>query len=136
MARLVCIVDHTRFASEAVGAAIARARPRGDDLALVGVVRPFADAASPAYGERVRRFGLVEANLVRAARAARAAGLAPTVERRFGSLPAEASAAADEAGADEIVFAEPRGLLRRRAEVVTVSRPRQEPEPRRLRLVA
>ena len=94
--------------------------------AFVGVVQPFADAAGPAYGERVRRFGLVETNLVQACRAARAAGLAPTLERRFGHLVSEAVAAADETGADEIVLAEPKGLFGSGAEIVTVKLPRTE----------
>ena len=134
MSTVLCVVDHTPSSGDAVRRAIARSRDRGAELALVGVVQPFADAAGPAYGERVRRLGLVETNLVRAARAARAAGVAPIVERRFGHTLSEAVAAADEVGADEVVLAEPRGLFRSRAEVVTIARP--QPERPRLALVA
>ena len=106
---VLCVVDHTPFSRDAVRSAIARCRDRGAELSLVGVVQPFAEAAGPAYGERVRRLSLVETNLVRACRAARAAGVAPNVERRFGHVLSEAVAAADEVGADEVVLAEPRG---------------------------
>lgn len=133
MARTICTVDHTEHSAEAVSVAVERARP-GDEIHFVGVVQPFSEAAAPAYGERVRRFGLVEANLVHASRAARAAGLTPTLERRYGHLLSEAVAAADEIGADQIVLAEPRGLFQSGADVVTVNRPQLE--PRRLALVA
>jgi len=121
MARVLCTVDHTRHSAEAVRAAIERCRRRGSELDLVGVVAPFADAPSPAYGERVRRFGLVQANLVRAARAARRAGLNPAIALRAGDPRAEALAAARVLGASEIVFADPGSLLRRGSEVVAVS---------------
>ena len=121
MARVLCTVDHTRHAAEAVSAAIERCRRRGAQLDLVGVVEPFADAPSPAYGERVRRFGLVQANLVRAARAARAAGLNPAIALRTGEPRAEALATARVLGAGEVVFAEPRSLLGRGSDVVVVS---------------
>src|SRR5262245_60368065 len=111
MARTICTVDHTEHSAEAVAVAIERTSKRGDEIHFVGVVQPFTDAAGPAYGERVRRFGLVEINLVHAARAARAAGLTPTLERRYGHLVSESVAAADELGADEIVLAEPKGLF-------------------------
>jgi hypothetical protein len=120
MARVLCTVDHTRHAAGAVRAAIERCRRRGAQLDLVGVVEPFADAPSPAYGERVRRFGLVQANLVQAARSARAAGLNPTIALRTGDARAEALAAARVLGAGEIVFADPHAL-RRGAEIVVVS---------------
>jgi hypothetical protein len=134
MALTICTVDHTPHSAEAVRTAVERCHNRGDELKFVGVIQPFVDAAGPAYGERVRRFGLVETNLVHACRAARAAGLEPTLERRYGLLPSEAVAAADESGANEIVIAEPRGLFRTGADVVTVSRPQRE--RRQLRLVA
>ena len=134
MARTICTVDHTSHSADAVSIAIERCSKRGDEIRFVGVVRPFTEAAGPAFGERVRRFGLVEANLVRACRAARAAGLTPTLERRFGHLLAESVAAADETGADEIILAEPKGLLKSGAEVHTVHRPRTQ--RRRLALVA
>ncbi len=133
MSRVVCVVDHTPHSAAVVRTAIERCRDRGSDLALVGVVQPFVDAAGPAYGERVRRLGLVETNLVRACRAARAAEVAPIVERRYGHLLSEAIAAADELGADEVVLAEPRSF-RGGADVVTVSRP--ESQRPRLALVA
>ncbi len=135
MARTICTVDHTTHSAEAVSVAIERTRKNGGELHLVGVVQPLNEAPGPAYGERVRRFGLVEANLVHASRAARAAGLAPTLERRYGHLLSEAVAAADETGADEIVLAEPKGLFQSRADVVTVTRPRTT-ERRPLALVA
>ena len=134
MALRICTVDHTTNSAEAVSVAIERSAKSGDELLFVGVVQPFADAPGPAYGERVRRFGLVEINLVHACRAARAAGLEPTLERRYGHLLSQAVAAADETGADEIVLAEPRGLFQRGADVVTVSRPQLERRP--LALVA
>ena len=134
MTRTICTVDHTTHSAEAVSVAIRRAGKNGGELHFVGVVQPLSEASGPAYGERVRRFGLVEANLVHASRAARAAGLDPTLERRYGHLLSEAVAAADEAGADEIVLAEPRGLFQSGADVVTVSRPQLE--RRRLALVA
>ena len=134
MALRICTVDHTTNSAEAVSVAIERSAKSGDELLFVGVVQPFADAPGPAYGERVRRFGLVEINLVHACRAARAAGLEPTLERRYGHLLSQAVAAADETGADEIVLAEPRGLFSRGADVVTVSRPQLERRP--LALVA
>ena len=134
MALRICTVDHTTNSAEAVSVAIERSAKRGDELLFVGVVQPFAEAPGPAYGERVRRFGLVEINLVHACRAARAAGLEPTLERRYGHLLSQAVAAADETGADEIVLAEPRGLFQRGADVVTVNRPQLERRP--LALVA
>ena len=134
MALRICTVDHTANSAEAVSVAIERSAKRGDELLFVGVVQPFAEAPGPAYGERVRRFGLVEINLVHACRAARAAGLEPTLERRYGHLLSQAVAAADETGADEIVLAEPRGLFQRGADVVTVNRPQLERRP--LALVA
>ena len=134
MARIICTVDHTPHFAEALRVAVERCRDGSDELRLVGVVEPFSAAAAPAYGERVRRFGLVETNLVHASRAARAAGVAPTIERRYGHLLSEAVAAADEYGADEIVLAEPRGLFRTGADVVTVSRPQTQRKP--LALVA
>jgi nucleotide-binding universal stress UspA family protein len=134
MARTICTVDHTPHFADAVRVAVERCAKRGDEIRFVGVVQPFTDAAGPAYGERVRRFGLVEANLVHACRAARAARLDPTLERRFGPILSEAVAAADETGADEIVLAEPKGLLQSRADVVTVTRP--QAERRRLALAA
>ena len=134
MALRICTVDHTPNSAEAVSVAIERSAKRGDELLFVGVVQPFAEAPGPAYGERVRRFGLVEINLVHACRAARAAGLEPTLERRYGHLLSQAVAAADETGADEIVLAEPRGLFQRGADVVTVNRPQLERRP--LALVA
>lgn len=128
MSRVLCTVDHMpRVAAESVRAAIERCRERGAELTLMGVVEPYSSAPSPAYGESVRRFGLTQGNLVRAARAARAAGLAPTVELRMGRH--SSSTLAREAGADEIVTAEPRGRLRRGYDVVVV------PAPRRLELV-
>jgi nucleotide-binding universal stress UspA family protein len=120
MARVLCTVDHTGNAEQAVRGAIARCRRRGWALDLVGVVQPIADAPSPAFGERVRRFGLVQANLVRAARAARAAGLSPAIALRTGDLRAEALAAARVLGASEIVFAEPR-RFRPGCDIVTVA---------------
>ena len=134
MARIICTVDHTPHFAEAVRVAVERCQNGGDELRLVGVVEPFTSAVAPAYGERVRRFGLVETNLVHASRAAKSAGVTPTIERRYGHLQSEAVAAADEFGADEIVLAEPRGLFRTGADVVTVSRPRTERKP--LALVA
>jgi Universal stress protein family len=133
MARTICTVDHTTHSAEAVSVAIERAKP-GDELHFVGVVQPFSEAPGPAYGERVRRFGLVEANLVHASRAARAAGFSPTLERRYGHLLSESVAAADKLGADQIVLAEPRGLFQSGADVVTVKRPQLERRP--LALVA
>jgi len=134
MALRICTVDHTTNSAEAVAVAIERSARSNDELRFVGVIQPFAEAPGPAYGERVRRFGLVETNLVHACRAARAAGLEPSLERRYGHLLSEAVAAADETGADEIVLAEPRGLFQRGADVVTVTRPRIERRP--LALVA
>ena len=123
MALTICTLDHTSHSAEAVSAAIKRC-----------VVQPFTQAAGPAFGERVRRFGLVETNLVHASRTARAAGLTPTLERRFGRLLSESVAAADETGATEIILAEPRGLFQSGADIVTVSRP--QTERRQLALVA
>jgi nucleotide-binding universal stress UspA family protein len=134
MALTICTVDHTPHSAEAVRAAVERCRDRGDELRLVGVIQPFGPAVAPAFGERVRRFGLVETNLVHASRAAKAVGITPTLERRYGHLLSEAVAAADEHGADEIVVAEPRGLFRTGADVVTVSRPQNQRRP--LALVA
>jgi hypothetical protein len=133
MARTICTVDHTAHSAEAVSAAVKDAKP-GDELHFVGVVQPLTEAPGPAYGERVRRFGLVEANLVHACRAARVAGLRPTLERRYGHLLSEAVAAADELGAEQIILAEPRGLFHSGADIVTVTRPHLE--RRRLALVA
>ena len=133
MSRTIVTVDHTDHSAEAVSVAVGRAKP-GDELHFVGVVQPFSEAPGPAYGERVRRFGLVEANLVHASRAARAAGFTASLERRYGHLLSEAVAAADEVGADQIVLAEPRGLFQTGADVITVSRPQLE--RRRLALVA
>ena len=135
MARTICTVDHTSHSTEAVSTAIERCSRNGAELHFVGVVQPFTQAPGPAYGERVRRFGLVETNLVHASRAARAAGLTPTLERRFGHLLSESVAAADETGATEIILAEPKGLFQGGADVVTVSRPQTEPR-RQLALVA
>ena len=134
MARTICTVDHADHSAEAVSVAVERTRRNGGELHIVGVVQPLNEAPGPAYGERVRRFGLVEANLVHASRAARAAGLAPTLERRYGHLLSEAVAAADEVGAEEIVLAEPKGLFQSGADIVTVTRPQLE--RRRLALVA
>jgi nucleotide-binding universal stress UspA family protein len=134
MTRTICTVDHTPHSADAVSAAIERVRKNGGELRFVGVIQPFTEAAGPAYGERVRRFGLVETNLVHASRAAKAAGLTPTLERRFGHLLSEAVAAADEIGADEIILAEPKGFFQSGADVVTVTRPRTERRP--LALVA
>jgi nucleotide-binding universal stress UspA family protein len=133
MARTICTVDHTTHSAEAVSVAVERAKP-GDEIHFVGVVQPFSEAPGPAYGERVRRFGLVEANLVHASRAARAAGLTTSLERRYGHLLSEAVAAADELGADQIIVAEPKGLFQSGADIVTVTRPQLE--RRRLALVA
>src|SRR4249920_2502158 len=96
MSTLLCTVDHTSRATEAAEAAIERCREPGSELVLVGVVEPQSEAPAPAFGERIRRFGLVEKNLVRAARAVRAAGLTPTVVLRFGERSAETLAVADE----------------------------------------
>jgi nucleotide-binding universal stress UspA family protein len=134
MARTICTVDHTSHSADAVSIAVERCSKRGDEIRFVGVVQPFTEAAGPAYGERVRRFGLVEANLVQACRAARAAGLTPTLERRFGHRLSESVAAADETGADEIILAEPKGLFKSGAEVHMVKRPRRQRRP--LALVA
>jgi hypothetical protein len=134
MSTLLCTVDHTSSAAQAAEAAVDRSE-RGSEIVLVGVVEPQREAPAPAFGERIRRFGLVETNLVRAARAVRAAGRTPTVVLRFGERSAETLAVADEVGADEILFVERRGLLGRRAEVVLVSRTLAEPRPR-LSLVA
>lgn len=127
MSRVLCTVDHTpRAAAESVRAAIERCRERGTELTLVGLVEPYA-SASPAYGERVRRFGLTQANLVRAARAARAAGLSPRVELSTGGHAP--GTLAEDLGADELVVAEPRGRFRRGYDVAVL------PAPGRLRLV-
>jgi nucleotide-binding universal stress UspA family protein len=134
MAHTICTVDHTSHSTEAVAVAIERCRKRGGEVRFVGIVQPFTEAAGPAFGERVRRFGLVEANLIQACRAARAAGLTPTLERRFGHPLSESVAAADETGADEIIVAEPKGFFQSGAEVHTVKRPRRERRP--LALVA
>jgi threonine dehydrogenase-like Zn-dependent dehydrogenase len=134
MSTLLCTVDHTSSAAEAAEAAIARCEP-GSELVLVGVVEPQSEAPAPAFGERIRRFGLVEKNLVRAARAVRAAGLTPTVVLRHGERSAETLAVAAEVGADEILFVERRGFLGRRSEVVLVNRTLTE-RPARLSLVA
>ena len=134
MSETICTVDHTPHSAEAVRVAVERTRKRGGEVRFVGVIQPFGEGAGPAYGERVRRFGLVEVNLVQACRAARAAGLAPTLERRFGQLLSEAVAAADETGAEEIVVAKPKGLFHHGTDVVTVTRPQRE--QRRLALVA
>ena len=107
MARTICTLDHTSHSAEAVSAAIKRCSRNGDELHFVGVVQPFTQAAGPAFGERVRRFG---------------------------HLLSESVAAADETGATEIILAEPRGLFQSGANVVTVSRP--QTERRQLALVA
>ncbi len=86
MTRLVRIVQRPPFNAEAVGAAIVRAGPGGDSLALAES-SGWPGAATPGYGERLRRFGYIETNLVRVVRAALAAGLALTVARRFAVTP-------------------------------------------------
>ncbi|MGH3023605.1 MAG: universal stress protein [Gaiellaceae bacterium] len=132
MTRVLCILDDTPLAARTLETALERAHRRGAELALVGVVSPAIDAPSPASGERIRRFGLVQANLVRAARQARSAGVVPTVALRDGDLRTEARAVAREVGADEVVLAEPRRFLRRGGETVVVSLAREaDREPAR-----
>lgn len=134
MTRVLCVLDDTPLSFDVLDTALERSRGRGE-LALVGVVPPGSDAPSPAYGERVRRFGLVQANLVRAARKARLGGLVPTIALREGDVRREALAAAHEVGADEVVLAEPGRLLRRGGAVV-VSLARGEARERDRELVA
>ena len=118
MATVLCAIDGGAASEEALRGAVSDCRARGAKLHLLGVVAtPRLEAPSPAYGERVRRFQDVEYALVHGARAARAAGLSPTISIRAGDLAAEALAEARRVGATEALLAREHGLLRRRLEV-------------------
>lgn len=64
MERVVCQVDESRAAVEAVRAAIAYCTEHAAELELVGVVRDGAlGPPQPAVGERIRRFKAVQYEL-------------------------------------------------------------------------
>ena len=76
MEPVVCEVDGSRAAEQALEAAISFCRRRGASLELVGVVREsLFEAPQPAIGERIRRFREVEYALVQGLRLARAGGV-------------------------------------------------------------
>ena len=122
MARVLCTIDHTRHAGRgrqrgdrALSATRGPARPRRRRRALRGRALPRLRRACTPLRARAGQ------PCPRASRAARAAGLSPTIALRTGEPRAEALSAARVLGAGELVFAEPRPLLRRGSDVVVVS---------------
>jgi nucleotide-binding universal stress UspA family protein len=111
MAPTVCAVDESEAATAAVAAAIDFCREQDAELILLGIVRPMLGVTQPAYGERVRRFRAVEFAVVQAARAAREAGLEPSILMRAGDPARESLREANAIGATEVFLARTRGLL-------------------------
>jgi nucleotide-binding universal stress UspA family protein len=101
MSQVLCAVDGSVASAEAVRQAVAYCRDHGRTLGLVGVVRETWRCPQPAYGERVRSFNDVQYGLVRAAAAAREAGLAPTITIAAGDPARETLAEAAKVGAEE-----------------------------------
>jgi nucleotide-binding universal stress UspA family protein len=113
MAYVLCEVDDSRAAREAVDAAIAFCREHDAVLRLVGVVKDsFFDPPQPSYGERTRRYRYVERALVEAAEAARAAGLRPEVTLRAGKPVDELIGEAETFSAEEIFVGHVLGPVR------------------------
>jgi hypothetical protein len=129
MARTLCVVDESEAAPAAVAAAIDFCREDDSELILLGIVTPMLGVTQPAYGERVRRFLLVEFAVVQASRAAREAGVKPSILFRACDPARESLREADAIGATEIFLARARGLLnarltgRPRLDVLRVTRP-------------
>ena len=113
MARVLCAVDGSGAARDAVQAAIAFCREHDADLKLVGIVKEtlLDFPPQPAYGERVRRYNQVQYELVRAAELARDAGLSPEMTIRSGKLAKELLAEADAILAEEAFLARSRGRI-------------------------
>ena len=137
MALTICTLDHTSHSAEAVPPPSSAAAGTATSFTSSASSSLSPQAAGPAFGERVRRFGLVETNLVHASRAARAAGLTPTLERRFGHLLSRVRRRRRRDRArTEIILAEPRGLFQSGADIVTVSPPADRAPPARARRLA
>ena len=112
MTQVLCTVDDRSSSAEAVRAAIDFCRHNDAEIiTLVGVVRPMLAVTQPAFGEHVRRFNHVQYGLVRAARAARDAGLAPRIVFRAGDPAEEGLREAEAVGAEELFVADQRSPL-------------------------
>lgn len=111
MPAVLCAVDGTGAAREAVASAIALCSERRLDLGLVGVVAPALGDVQPAFGERVRRFQRVELALIRALREAREAGVETTVAVRAGEPETELRSEAATVGAGELFVPRSRARL-------------------------
>jgi hypothetical protein len=123
MERVVCQVDESRVAAEAVRAAIAYCQEHAAELELVGIVRESAFAApQPAVGERKRRFKAVQHALAWASEVARSASLEPTVTIRAGNPEREILSEAESTGAVEAFL----GCARSRLTAALTRRPEVE----------
>lgn len=125
MAKVLCAIDGSPASQEALRAAVARCRDRSLELVLaVAVPDDRRDPPGPALGERVGRFEDVQYALVRAARAARAAGVRASLEPRADGREPVALAAA--LGATEVFVGRPAGRLRRAPAVDRIALPARE----------
>jgi nucleotide-binding universal stress UspA family protein len=128
MTRVLCALDASPAALTAAESAIAYCVEHGAELELLSVVKG-----------RGRRAAKAEARLEEARALAEAAGLAPTVETRFGDLLREMQRRARESGAHILVFARTRrkwwatltGQPRAEIKQVTI----RQPHRRQVRLV-
>lgn len=112
MARVLCAVDDSPAAGEAVRAAIAFCREHGAALKLVGVVKPsIFDPPQPSSGERVRRFNQVQFALARAAEVAREGALESEITVRAGDPAKELLREADATLTEEVFLARSRNRL-------------------------
>jgi hypothetical protein len=105
MPQVLCAVDERPASAEAVRSAVAFCRDHDADLTLVGVVRPMHTVTQPASGELVRRFGEVQMALIKAARAARADGVAAKIVVRSGDQQEALVREAEAVGAEDIFVA-------------------------------
>ena len=115
MPAVLCAVDDSAAAADAVRAAVEYCRDHDLDLGLVGVVRtPALDPPQPDASTRMLRFQQVKLGLSRAELEARSAGVASASWVRAGDAEHELCRDGEELGASTLFLSErrPRILAR------------------------
>jgi hypothetical protein len=133
---VICAVDR-ESSHAAVDAAVGFCREHGGELAFVGVVEDkLSDATRAGAGEKVRRYQLLQPELVRALKRARSAGVDATATVRAGDRMGELLSEANDVGASELFFTRTRGPIRaalgREPRIVVVHRPLRVPAEEQL----
>jgi nucleotide-binding universal stress UspA family protein len=113
MRRVVICAVNGESSHAAVDAAVGFCREHGAELVFVGVVEDkLSDATRAGAGERVRRFQLLQLELVRALKRARSARVDATATVRAGDRMGELLSEANDVGASELFFARTRSGIR------------------------